>query len=211
MLKWKKAGLALLLGIFILPLPLLSSAFVAWDQDLFLTLFRYHPSSWSTALAVLTDLGSMILWALVVVALWAFRKRNLATYLLITLAITLTVYVTMKYAVDRPRPFDIFPIDPLYRPFDPSYPSGHAMTVFAAAGIIGAKEKRLLVPLLVLAVIVGLSRVYIGVHFPYDVVCGAALGLLIAYFVNCLELEPLQQWVRRGLGRSGSTRGRTEP
>jgi undecaprenyl-diphosphatase len=206
MRKGKKAGLTLLLGILILPLPLLVPAFVAWDQDLFLTLFRYHPSSWSTVIAMVTDLGSMVLWALVVVALWIFRKRNLATYLLVTLAIALTVYMTMKYAVDRPRPFDVFPIDPLYRPFDPSYPSGHAMTAFAAAGIIGAKEKRLLLPLLALACLVGFSRVYIGVHFPYDVLSGALLGLLVAYFVSCLDLTPLQRWIGRGLCRLGLRR-----
>jgi undecaprenyl-diphosphatase len=206
MKAWQKAGILLIIGIFLLPLPLLYQPLVAFDEQLFLELFRYHPSQWTPLVALVTELGSIIFWAIVAVGLWAFRKRNLATYLLTAILLGLTIYVAMKYAVDRPRPWQVFPIDPLYHLPDPSFPSGHSETAFAAAVIIGLKEKRLMAPMLLLASIIAFSRVYVGVHFPYDVVAGAILGILVALFVSCLDLRPLQAWIMRGLCRLGLRR-----
>ena len=65
-------------------------------------------------------------------------------------------------------------------PADASFPSGHATSAFAAAGVVAALHPRLRAPVLGLAALVALSRVYLGVHFPSDVLAGAALGLGIA-------------------------------
>jgi undecaprenyl-diphosphatase len=205
-----EAGILLLAAVIVLPLPLLSPAFVSADERLFLEMFRYHPSAWTPLVALVTELGSIILWAVVAVGLWAFRKRNLATYLLVAIILGLAIYTAMKFAVDRPRPYEVFPIDPLYRMFDPSYPSGHAFIAFTAATIIGIKVRRLLLPMLLLAAVVAFSRVYIGVHFPYDVFSGAVLGILVAYFVSCLDLGPLLDRIMRGLCRLGLRRECTE-
>lgn len=68
-------------------------------------------------------------------------------------------------------------------PGDPSFPSGHATSAFAAAGVVAALHPRLRAPVLVLAALIALSRVYLGVHFSTDVIAGAALGLSIATVV----------------------------
>jgi undecaprenyl-diphosphatase len=68
-------------------------------------------------------------------------------------------------------------------PHTPSFPSGHATTAFAAAAAVGAFHPRLRVPLFGLAVLVGLSRVYLGVHYALDVVAGAALGIALGLSV----------------------------
>lgn len=65
-------------------------------------------------------------------------------------------------------------------PADPSFPSGHATSAFAAAGVVAAMHPRLRAPVLALAALVALSRVYLGVHYPTDVLAGALLGLAIA-------------------------------
>jgi membrane-associated phospholipid phosphatase len=62
-------------------------------------------------------------------------------------------------------------------PESASFPSGHAATAFAAAIVVGAFYPRLRWPLLGLAMLVGLSRIYLGVHYVLDVLAGAALGL----------------------------------
>jgi undecaprenyl-diphosphatase len=62
-------------------------------------------------------------------------------------------------------------------PASPSFPSGHAATAFAAAIAVGAFYPRLRWPLLTLATLVGLSRIYLGVHFSLDVLAGATLGV----------------------------------
>lgn len=65
-------------------------------------------------------------------------------------------------------------------PADPSFPSGHATSAFAAAGVVALMHPRLRAPVLALAGLVAVSRVYLGVHYPSDVLAGAALGIAIA-------------------------------
>lgn len=64
-------------------------------------------------------------------------------------------------------------------PDSPSFPSGHSATAFAAATAVGLLCPRLRLPLLALAVLVAASRVYLGVHYPSDVLVGSALGIAI--------------------------------
>ena len=93
----------------------------------------------------------------------------------------------VKELVDRLRPAFA---DPTFAaatttPNTPSFPSGHATTAFAAAAAIGVFHPRLRVPLFALAGLVGLSRVYLGVHYGLDVLAGAALGVVIGLVVAC--------------------------
>ncbi|MBI4536462.1 MAG: phosphatase PAP2 family protein [candidate division NC10 bacterium] len=57
-----------------------------------------------------------------------------------------------------------------------SFPSGHATTAFAAAAFLALWRPRLAIPAFLLAALVALSRVYLGAHFPSDVLAGALLG-----------------------------------
>ena len=83
---------------------------------------------------------------------------------------------------DRPRPSLVDPaIHPLVAvPHSAAMPSGHASTAFAAAVSVGLVHPRLRWPLVVLAGLIALSRVWLGVHYPTDVIAGAALGAAIA-------------------------------
>jgi membrane-associated phospholipid phosphatase len=87
----------------------------------------------------------------------------------------------VKAFADRPRP----PLaDPGLAtvgtlPDSSSFPSGHAATAFAAAVAVGIAFPRLRAPLLALAAVVALSRVYLGVHYPSDVIAGSLLGVSI--------------------------------
>jgi undecaprenyl-diphosphatase len=86
-----------------------------------------------------------------------------------------------KDLFDRVRPALADPtIEALVRvPESASFPSGHAATAFAAAVAVGASYPRLRWPLLGLAALVAISRIYLGVHYALDVVAGAALGLAV--------------------------------
>jgi membrane-associated phospholipid phosphatase len=88
----------------------------------------------------------------------------------------------LKQAVDRPRPSLADPaVHPLVQvPGSGSMPSGHAATAFAAAVAAGLVHPRLRRPLLVLAALIALSRVWLGVHYLSDILVGAALGSAVA-------------------------------
>jgi undecaprenyl-diphosphatase len=62
-----------------------------------------------------------------------------------------------------------------------SFPSSHAANITASMLFLGLVYRRWIVPLLVVAALVSLSRIYIGVHWPSDVAVGVALGALIAW------------------------------
>ena len=88
----------------------------------------------------------------------------------------------LKLATDRRRPDEALDgIDVLVTaPSTGSFPSGHAATSFAAAVVLTVAVPALAPAFFVLAALVGLSRLYVGVHFPLDVLAGAALGAAVA-------------------------------
>lgn len=115
-----------------------------------------------------------------------------------------------KQFVDLPRPLAALPVDqfyqagPAYRRV--SFPSGHAAAAFAIAGIwvMGVKGSRLLRALaLLLASLVGLSRIMVGVHWPVDVLWGMLGGWLGAGIGLALH----KRWSWRSSGVAGLLAG----
>src|SRR5689334_6122802 len=106
----------------------------------------------------------------------------------------------LKDAIGRARPFVGDPsVHPsIALPHDPSMPSGHAMNAFAGAVLLGSIVPRARWALLALACAVALSRVYLGVHFPSDVLAGAALGAAIGAAVAWLLPRAEDVVSRRG-------------
>jgi undecaprenyl-diphosphatase len=94
-------------------------------------------------------------------------------------AVELTLYRVVKQRLSRPRPFVSLPlVTRLIQPPDEfSFPSGHTAAAFVMATIGGWTFPHLLAPLVVLAMFIGISRVYLGVHYPSDVVAGCFLGI----------------------------------
>lgn len=98
----------------------------------------------------------------------------------------------LKNLVDRIRPFvdypDILPLGHI--PKDSSFPSGHTAASFAVATVILCRtKKRFGIPAIILATLIALSRLYVGVHYPTDVLGGFVMGLLCSFLgMRCGEL-----------------------
>jgi undecaprenyl-diphosphatase len=120
--------------------------------------------------------------------------RNPRVFLLAAVAVWSAdlVALVLKVVTDRPRPFVVRP-DPepiAGAALDVSFPSGHAATSFAGAAVLAWFAPRLAVPAFVLAVGIAFSRVYVGVHYPADVLVGALLGLVVAIALLKLAAVP---------------------
>ena len=162
-------------------------AWSAWEAEILLWIQQYMRSDIATLFwEEITDLGNGgLIWIILAVGLCLYKKTR-GVGATAALAILLNVIVTngiLKLWVARPRPFTTFEaINPLIAPpADFSFPSGHSACSFAVAFVLyQLLPKRYGIPALGLAACIGLSRLYLGVHYPTDVLAGVGIGCLAA-------------------------------
>jgi len=117
--------------------------------------------------------------ALFLAVLW--RRPWLFVAVLAADAAADAISLGLRDWIDRRRPPLVYaePKPLVGVPHSGSVPSGHAATAFACATLIAWAAPRLAVPAFVLAAAISWSRVYVGVHWPLDLLGGAALGLVV--------------------------------
>ena len=139
-----------------------------------------------TAVTSLGDKG----WFFIVLGIILFcfkRTRKMGAAVLLSLAAGgLIGNVVLKNLVMRDRPCWIDESVRLLiqNPKDFSFPSGHTLASFETAVSIFLYNRKWGVPVIVLASVIALSRLYLFVHFPTDVLSGMALGIFIGWFIH---------------------------
>lgn len=187
---------------------------LGWDVDLFRTIHLSWRQPWLDVLFLLltyTGDGHIQIPLLLAACFWK-QTRSLGLAILATYASSGIIRLLLKDIFDRPRPTNLPFADPVTWPYEApawflktfdivpygnsSFPSGHTTTSFAIAFTVawwfhGTKQAWIGYIAMAWATGVALSRVYIGVHFPADVVSGAALALVFTSLIALI-------WHRNG-------------
>lgn len=123
-----------------------------------------------------------IIWIALTLVLLAIKsQREYGAQAAIALIIGFVLCnCVLKTAVDRIRPFELANITELLvrPPTDASFPSGHSTASFAMSTVLLLNRHPLRWPVLILSVLIALSRLYLYVHYPTDVLAGVLLGIL---------------------------------
>lgn len=169
-----------------------------------INLFVFHHSWLGRSLAVV-EKWAVPLMAIATFALWLFarpgagRKWKLASAsALCGAAIALLINQLIAQVWHRQRPFATHPSAHVWgsRSHDPSFPSDHASAAFAIAFVVFFFDRVVGSVFLAAAVVVGFGRVFIGAHYPADVLAGCLVGLGVALLLVRL-CQPVLLWAIR--------------
>jgi undecaprenyl-diphosphatase len=133
--------------------------------------------------------GQGLVWLVIAAALAIWWRRPWLFFQVVVadFAAQLISY-GLKEGIGRERPPEVYaaPKPLVHVPHDGSFPSGHATTSFACATMLAFSAPRAAPAFFVLAAAIAWSRVYVGVHYPLDVLGGAVLGVLISIALRWL-------------------------
>ena len=134
----------------------------------------------------ITTLGnSGLIWIIlagILIIMPKYRKVGVAVMAGLVLEV-ICCNLVLKPLVARIRPCDVNTAVQLLiaRPDDFSFPSGHTGASFAAVSAFYASRSRLWIPLLILAVLIAFSRLYLYVHYPSDILAGVVIGIMAGW------------------------------
>jgi undecaprenyl-diphosphatase len=158
------------------------------DRALFRAIFGVKWAPLSTVMRAFTVAGTAgALWGFVAAAAFLLTGLESSRLLIprVAIAASWTAAEGAKYLFNRTRPFlwdtEIAPL--IRTPSSSSFPSGHSATAAAGALTLSVLYPPLAPALVLAALLVVLSRVYLGVHFPFDVLAGIFIGLVTSAVV----------------------------
>lgn len=170
--------------------------------DGFYFLNFYHAHFLDFIFIYFTYFGDGFFCVAIALLLFLFKKRFLALMVLTSYALSGIIAQVLKYFILEARPA-IFLKATTYKYFIENvtlhnfhaFPSGHTASAFALAGVLSfaAKNKNFSLLFLLLAIMVGYSRIYLAQHFMDDVLVGAIIGVLSAIFCWLFLYKPFQR------------------
>jgi undecaprenyl-diphosphatase len=165
---------------------------MSWNEDLFRFINQDMANpGLDVFFSILIILGTVYVWLVFVPALWWKGKKNEAVDLFFLILLVLVMTTLLKFLFAAPRPEDIREVSvpiPGYFPYDVySFPSNHASRAFACALFLSFRFRKWALPLFVYAFLIGLAKIYVGAHYPVDIIGGAVLGIGMGLLVVLLE------------------------
>ena len=171
-----------------------------WDEPIMLALHRLGQPWLDALFMAITRTGDILVVlpiAAMFIYLWRRSEKITAVLMLISLGIAQLISLLNKSRFGRTRP-DVFP--PLVDEHTASFPSGHTLTAVAVYGLIAVllwqRGHRFLAILSAIWVLlIALSRVYLGAHYPSDVLASLALGTILIILILFID-QRLRGWTR---------------
>ncbi len=205
-------ALFVVLAILVSPLASNNPGMVDKDMSAFLKVNNSHVNFLNKIMVWLTEYGREAFWIITVILLFVFggmSGKKTAVVLVLAFIVLIPIGFAAKEIVHRPHPAIPESDFLLAQDSEYSYPSGHATIVSAGAAIALAlfrDSKRKLAISLALtaeAALVCISRVYVGGHYPLDVVGGILLGVGVSFlFIGATKkVEKITQSITRILKR----------
>lgn len=163
-----------------------------WEFSILYALQELHNPVLDKIMLGITSLGDDgIFWIAIGIICLIFKKhRKMGLQLLLSMLCTFILgNLILKNIFARPRPCDYEAckaIDILLssRPHGHSFPSGHSINSMVAAVALFLNNKKIGIPALIIATLIGFSRLYLFVHFPTDVLGGFVIAILVAIGVD---------------------------
>ena len=187
---------------------------IAEDTNVFLQVNKYHFALLDQFMILVTQFGRELVWPITIVVLFIFggdTGKKAAIIMALVMITLIPIGILSKEIVARPRPFIpntevILAADSQY-----AYPSGHSMIVAAGATVAlaelyrnsSARMKAVAIALALEASVVCFSRIYVGAHYPLDVIGGILLGggMSLLFLSQATRIEYLLIMIARPFKR----------
>jgi membrane-associated phospholipid phosphatase len=185
------------------------TGFVEWvrlaDTDILSAVQSIGPTFYVVAWVLSGIVGSLkVLAPAFVIVLFLINKKRVALEVLVIFTVSLLLSLGLKYLIESPRPFMIDSSVIVYeKETGFGMPSAHAVISVVVLGWVWLRHPRswmLSIGAGVLILLIGLSRVYLGVHYPSQVIAGWVLGLLLLWLFSYIDrwyFRPRGMYVRK--------------
>jgi undecaprenyl-diphosphatase len=151
--------------------------------------FKSVQNPWLTGFFKIFDsmILMLVVYAILIFLIWKKTQFKWSIPFGITLILTIVISSLIKLLVMRNRPDGLIEMIPLLNLIDYSFPSNHTSVIFSTLPILEKGFKKLKYIWIVFAILMAVSRLYLGVHYLSDVIFGGILGYLVGLSVLSIK------------------------
>ncbi|AIJ06145.1 lipoprotein B [Methanocaldococcus bathoardescens] len=161
-------------------------------------LFCLINSHYNSILDIIMPIISKTVYPLIAITILIIliKNRKFGIKLISILFLAVIILFSLKYLINEPRPYLVLENVHLlcYEGNEPSFPSGHTTLAFTLATSLLYYSRKIGLLFLIWAIFVAYSRVYVGVHYPFDVLAGIIIGIVCGYLIKIDILKLINKY-----------------